>query len=60
MKKPIISLTLDSYLVQDLDHIAKLEHRSRSAVVEMLLRDLIRQWQIETGNQLPAYEEDDA
>lgn len=58
MKKPIVSLTLDSYLVQDLDYIARCEHRSRSAQVEILLRKGIQEWQFHTGSHLPAYEED--
>ena len=58
MKKPIISLTLDSYLLQDLDYIAKVEHRSRSAEVEILLRKGIKEWQYRTCSHLPAYKED--
>ena len=58
MKKPIISLTLDKYLVQDLDYVAKHEHRSRSAEVEILIRKGIQEWQYKTGCHLPAYEED--
>lgn len=59
MKKPIISLTLDNYLVQDLDYIAKYEHRSRSAVVEILLIKGMLEWQKEnTECRMPVYEEE--
>ena len=58
MKKSIVSLTLDKYLVQDLDYVAKYEHRSRSAEVEIMIRKCIQDFQYKTGGQLPAYEED--
>lgn len=59
MKKSIVSLTLDKYLIQDLDYVAKYEHRSRSSEVEIMIRKCIQEFQYKTGYQLPAYEEED-